>query len=65
MTDNGLFAVRFPTSIAVELDLRTELDDLAASQRPRISRSRMAEMLLREALAAREQPSRDEPANAP
>jgi hypothetical protein len=48
-----LYDMRFPTCIAVELDLRTELDDLAA--RERISRSRLAETLLREAVAARKQ----------
>lgn len=55
--------MRFPTSIAVELDLRTELDDLAA--RERTSRSRLAETLLREAVAARkQQPARAEEAHA-
>jgi predicted transcriptional regulator len=50
--------MKLPTSIAIEHDLRDALDRMAAAELR--SRSWLAEKLLREALAARKRPGRDE-----
>jgi predicted transcriptional regulator len=55
--------MKLPTSIALDLDLRTELDRMAAAELR--SRSWLAEKFIRDGLvAAREQPGRVDEAHA-